>query len=205
MAVRDAYRIQPRQFTDSRGSFFESFKHDELARVTGHAFTPVQTNFSVSHRNTLRAMHGVTIPPGQGKLVTCVRGAVLDVVLDTRVGSPTFGRFDTNVLDDQGGLAVYMAEGHAHGFLALTDDASVNYVCNVNYTPGTPYEINPFDPDLAIPWGFSEDPVVADKDLHAPTLAEAAAAGILPSYEDCLALYEQRRASLRRPVPAAAV
>lgn len=194
MAVRDAYRVRPRRFTDSRGSFFESFRHDELARVTGHAFTPVQTNFSVSRRNALRALHGVTIPPGQGRFVTCVYGAVLDVVLDTRVGSPTFGEFDTTVLDDQGGLAVYMAEGHAHGFLALTEGASVNYVCNVNYAPGTPYAINPFDPDLAIPWSLTGDPLVADRDLHAPTLAEAAAAGTLPTYDACLALYEQRRA-----------
>jgi NDP-hexose 3,5-(Or5-) epimerase len=193
--VLDAFHIQPVQYSDVRGCFFESFRRDELERATGHVFTPVQTNFSVSHRNVLRAMHGVTTPPGQAKLVTCVRGRVLDVTLDTRVGSPTFGLFDTNVLDEESGAAVFIAEGLAHGFLSLTDNACVNYVCSTLYVPGTPYEIHPFDPDVAIPWNAPEDCIVAEKDLQAPTLAEAAARGILPTYAACQARYEELRAT----------
>lgn len=187
MAVRDAYRICPRIHADERGAFFESFRADELTRITGHRFQPVQTNFSVNHKNTLRGMHGVSLPPGQAKYVTCVRGAVMDVVLDVRVGSPTFGRYDINLLEPGTGMAVFIPDGMAHGFVSLADDSCVSYVFDTPYIPGTPFEIHPFDPDLALPWDLAEPPIVAAKDLTAPSLAEAAARGILPRYEECLA------------------
>ncbi len=191
MAVRDAYRIRPRVHHDQRGAFFESFRDGEFTKRTGHVFRPVQTNFSISHRNVLRGMHGVVLPPGQAKYVTCVRGAVLDMVLDVRMGSPTFGKFDRNVLDPVSGLAVFMPDGMAHGFVSLADDSCVSYVFDTPYVAGTPFEINPFDPELALPWGLREVAVVAGKDLEAPSLAEAAGLGLLPSYDACLSRYAE--------------
>jgi NDP-hexose 5-epimerase len=191
MAVRDAYRIRPRIHHDQRGAFFESFRDDEFTRRTGHVFRPVQTNFSISHRNVLRGMHGVVLPPGQAKYVTCVRGAVLDMVLDVRVGSPTFGKFECNKLDPFSGLAVFMPDGMAHGFVSLADNSCVSYVFDTPYFPGTPFEINPFDPELDLPWELGDVAIVAGKDLEAPSLAEAAELGLLPSYDKCLAHYAE--------------
>ncbi|GAB2862493.1 dTDP-4-dehydrorhamnose 3,5-epimerase family protein [Actinocorallia aurea] len=189
MAVHDAYRVRPTLHRDERGMFFESFRQGAFTRATGRAFRPVQTNFSVSHRNVLRGMHGVGLPPGQAKFVTCVRGAVLDVVLDLRVGSPTFGEYDSNLLEPGTGTAVFIPEGMAHGFLSLADDSCVSYVFNTPYVPGTPFEIHPLDPELALPWNLADDPVIAAKDLRAPTLRQALDRGVLPGYRECLEIY----------------
>src|ERR1700691_582868 len=93
MAIPDAYRIQPERLTDSRGHFYESVKNSALLGSTGRGLTVRQVNFSVSRRNTLRGIHGTTVPPGQAKFVTCVRGRALDIAIDIRVGSPTFGHY----------------------------------------------------------------------------------------------------------------
>ncbi|OKJ94680.1 dTDP-4-dehydrorhamnose 3,5-epimerase [Streptomyces sp. CB03234] len=207
-AVRDLFLVRPHLRDDSRGLFFESFKEGLLAGATGHVFVPRQVNYSVSRRNTLRGIHGVVHPPSQAKYVTCVRGAVLDVVVDLRLGSPTFGAYETTVLDERSGTSLYIAEGLAHGFLTLTDDAWMNYLCSTEYEPGTQFDINPFDPELAIPWPLTEAPVISDKDATAPSLAEAIAAGTLPDYDQCLRLYAAARRAVgdersSTPAPAA--
>ncbi|MEV5374546.1 dTDP-4-dehydrorhamnose 3,5-epimerase family protein [Streptomyces nondiastaticus] len=196
MAVPDAYRVTPYLIRDERGSFHESYRYEELARSTGHVFRPLQVNYSVSARNTLRGIHGVAIPPGQAKFVSCVRGALLDVVVDLRLGSPTFGVHDTTILDARDGTAVYVAEGLAHGFVALTDDACISYLCSTEYVPGTQFEINPFDPELSLPWdaGLTGKALLSDKDEQAPTASQAAERGILARYDECLALYARLRA-----------
>lgn len=196
MAVPDAYRVTPRLIRDDRGSFHESFKYTELARATGHVFRPLQVNYSVSARDTLRGIHGVAIPPGQAKFVSCVRGRLLDLVVDLRLGSPAFGVHDTTVLDAREGTAVYVAEGLTHGFVALEDDTCISYLCSTEFVPGTQFEIAPFDPELALPWhtGLSGEPLMSRKDAEAPTVAQAADRGVLARYEDCKALYERLRA-----------
>ncbi|MFJ9775874.1 dTDP-4-dehydrorhamnose 3,5-epimerase family protein [Kitasatospora sp. NPDC101157] len=200
MAVPDAYRLTPRLIRDQRGSFHESYRYRELARATGHVFRPLQVNYSVSVRNTLRGLHGVTIPPGQAKLVTCVRGRLLDVVVDLRLGSPTFGVHDTTLLSAEEGTGVYIAEGLAHGFVALTDDACISYLCSTEFVPGTQFDINPFDPELALPWerGLTGRPLLSQKDEQAPTVAQAARQGLLAHYDECLALYRRLRAEAPR-------
>ena len=189
LAVPDAYRVVPSRVPDARGCFAESFRYTELREATGHAFTPRQANWSVSRRGTLRGIHGVLIPPGQAKFVTCPRGAVLDIVVDIRLGSPTFGAYSANRLDAESGDAVFVAEGLGHGFVALTDDACVTYLCSTEYVPGTPFEIDPLDPQLALPWGLSEPPLMSTKDAGAPTLEQAADRGLLPTYAECRRLY----------------
>ncbi|WP_329580467.1 dTDP-4-dehydrorhamnose 3,5-epimerase family protein [Kitasatospora sp. NBC_01250] len=195
MAVLDAYRVTPQLIVDERGSFHESYKYQELAHATGHAFRPLQVNYSVSSRNTLRGIHGVVIPPGQAKLVSCVRGKLLDVVVDLRLGSPTFGRHDTTVLDAREGTAVFIAEGLAHGFVALTADACISYLCSTEFVPGTQFDINPFDPELALPWdtALTGAPLLSAKDEQAPTVAQAAERGLLARYDECRALYRRLR------------
>jgi NDP-hexose 3,5-(Or5-) epimerase len=146
LTVPDSFLFSPTKLTDGRGCFYESYREDALADAVGHGFTVVQTNFSVSSRGVLRGVHGVLLPPGQAKIVTCHRGAILDVVVDTRIGSPTFGAHDTNVLEATSGDFVYISEGLGHAFLALTDDTCVGYLCSTRNVPGTQVDINPRDP-----------------------------------------------------------
>ncbi|ADI09989.1 dTDP-4-dehydrorhamnose 3,5-epimerase [Streptomyces bingchenggensis BCW-1] len=206
-AVPDAYRIVPRHHTDARGSFFESYAYGQLARQTGHVFVPLQVNYSVSARNTLRGVHGVRLPPGQAKFVTCVRGALLDVVVDLRLGSPTFGAYDTNMLDADQGTAVYVAEGLGHGFVALTDDTCISYLCSTQYVPGTQIDLHPLDPALGLPWhlGLTDEPLISEKDARAPSLAEAANQGLLATYDTCRIHYERQLRSADAAEPTAHV
>src|SRR4051794_38016158 len=90
MSIPNAYRIIPERFPDDRGSFHEAFRSDALSEVIGYPFVIGQANYSVSRRDTVRGIHGTMLPPGQGKLVTCIGGAVMDVAVDLRIGSPTF-------------------------------------------------------------------------------------------------------------------
>lgn len=200
LAVPDAYRVVPRKIADRRGCFYEALRYDTLLEETGHSFTPRQVNHSISRRGTLRGIHGVLLPPGQAKLVSCVRGAVLDIVVDIRLGSPAFGCYDTNQLCSDTAVSVYVAEGLGHGFVALTDDACVQYLCSTIFEPGTPFEINPLDPALALPWGQTGEPLMSPKDAGAPPLARAAQQGLLATYAQCQVLYQaNRRAAEQAP------
>ncbi|MGW0555401.1 dTDP-4-dehydrorhamnose 3,5-epimerase family protein [Streptomyces sp. NPDC002926] len=182
--VPGAFVFTPKQISDERGAFFEAFRRDQVEEVTGRPFRPEQINYSVSRRNTLRGIHGVAVPPGQTKYVTCVRGALRDIVVDLRVGSPTFGAHHVTLLDAESGRCVYVPEGVGHGFLSLTDDACICYVVSTPYVPGTQIDINPLDPDLALPWGFSEPPLMSEKDAKAPGAHAALASGLLANWHD---------------------
>ncbi|KUL31176.1 dTDP-4-dehydrorhamnose 3,5-epimerase [Streptomyces regalis] len=171
--------MAPQHIRDTRGSFYEALRVDDLEKELGRAFTPKQINYSVSHRNTLRGIHSVTSPPGQAKIVSSVRGVLKDVLVDLRIGSPTYGRHVSNVLDAEAGVSVFVPEGVGHGFLTLTDDACICYVLSTAHVPGTQVDINPLDPELELPWGFTEPPLMSDKDASAPTAAEALRAGLL--------------------------
>ena len=193
LVVPDAYRVVPAKLSDERGCFYEAFRREEFAAASGHPFAVAQVNYSISRRNTIRGIHGVRTPPGQAKYVTCLRGAVLDMIVDLRVDSPTLGSYAVNRLDSESGVALYIAEGLGHAFQALTDDTCMSYLCSTPYVPGTPFEVNPLDPDLALPWLPLGEPILSAKDRRAPTLAEAAKAGILAGYQDCLDLYSLMR------------
>ncbi|WP_198284288.1 dTDP-4-dehydrorhamnose 3,5-epimerase family protein [Saccharomonospora xinjiangensis] len=187
--IPGAFQITPEKLYDNRGYFYEAVRTEILSEAVGAPFSVAQVNFSVSAKNTLRGIHGTTLPPGQAKLVSCVRGAVLDIAVDLRVGSPTFGHHAVTYQDADSGVAVYLAEGLGHGFLALTDDTCMNYLCSEVYVPGTMIDVDALDPALALPWNLTEPPIRSAKDAAAPTLAEAEARGLLPRYEDCIALY----------------
>ena len=189
LKVLGAWSFTPRQFPDPRGVFLEWFKADALEQVLGHRLQVAQANHSVSARGTLRGVHFADVPPSQAKYVYCTRGAVLDVVVDIRVGSPTFGVSDAVLLDDQDRRGIYLSEGLGHAFLALTDDATVTYLCSTPYAPGREHGISPLDPALELPWPDDVEPLLSDKDAAAPTLEQARATGLLPDWEQCQALY----------------
>ncbi|MGH3329331.1 MAG: dTDP-4-dehydrorhamnose 3,5-epimerase family protein [Streptomycetales bacterium] len=191
LAVRHAWQLTPRQHADDRGVFFEAFQSSAVTQLVGHTLQVAQANCSVSRLGVLRGIHGAAVPPGQAKYVSCLRGAVLDVVVDIRAGSPTFGRHDTVRLDDTDRRAVYVAEGLGHGFLALTDGAVVHYLCSTPYAPELEFGIDPLDDELAIRWPGEVEPVLSPKDAAAPGLREARDAGLLPSYEECLVHYDR--------------
>jgi dTDP-4-dehydrorhamnose 3,5-epimerase len=190
--IADAWLCTPRQYPDERGVFLEWFRADLLAAKTKRRFDIVQANHSISRRGTVRGLHFTDVPPGQAKYVYCLRGAVLDVVVDVRVGSPTFGRHAAVRLDDRDRRGLFVAEGLAHGFCALTETAEVTYLVTTTYDPAVEQSVNPLDRALAISW--PEDSgllVLSDKDRAAPTLEQAQTAGTLPSYDACLARYAQ--------------
>ncbi|MEV4971792.1 dTDP-4-dehydrorhamnose 3,5-epimerase [Streptomyces scopuliridis] len=191
LSVAGAWVHEPKIFPDSRGSFHEWFKASDFAEAAGHPLNLAQANCSVSSRGTLRGIHFADVPPSQAKYVKCVRGAVLDVIVDIRVGSPTYRQWEAVRLDDVDHHAVYLAEGLGHAFMALTDDATVVYLCSEGYAPGREHGINPLDPALGIEWPEGITPLLSDKDAAAATLAEAEAQGLLPSYEECTAYYAE--------------
>ncbi|MFF8617710.1 dTDP-4-dehydrorhamnose 3,5-epimerase [Streptomyces sp. NPDC015350] len=194
LSIAGAWVHEPKVFPDSRGSFHEWFKAAELSEAVGHTLRLAQANFSVSSRGTLRGVHFADVPPSQAKYVKCVRGAVLDVIVDIRVGSPTYKQWEAVRLDDVDHHSVYLAEGLGHAFMALTDDASVAYLCSEGYSPGREHGVHPLDPELGIEWPQGITPLLSDKDAAAPSLAEAEAQGLLPSYEACQEYYAQLRA-----------
>jgi dTDP-4-dehydrorhamnose 3,5-epimerase len=189
LAVPGAYEITPKQFGDPRGVFLEWFKAGAFAEAVGHPLDLQQANCSVSAAGVLRGIHFADVPPGQAKYVTCAKGAVLDVVVDLRVGSPTFGTWDSVLLDDVDRRAIYLGEGLGHAFMSLEDDSTVLYLCSTGYNPGAEHGIHPLDPTVGIDWpttardGSPLTSLLSEKDTAAPTLAEAAEQGLLPTYD----------------------
>lgn len=189
LAVPGAFEITPKQFGDPRGLFLEAFKAGAFADAVGHSFDLQQVNASVSAAGVLRGVHFADVPPSQAKYVMCAKGAVLDVVVDIRVGSLTFGTWDAVLLDDVDRRAVYLAEGLGHAFMSLEDGSTVLYLCSSGYAPGREHGIHPLDPELGIQWpttardGAPLAPLLSEKDEAAPTLAEARSQGLLPTLE----------------------
>ncbi|MFD4403641.1 dTDP-4-dehydrorhamnose 3,5-epimerase family protein [Nocardia sp. NPDC058499] len=152
MSVPGAWVFSPTVHGDDRGCFAETFRASEFEKATGRPFDLLQVNTSVSAAGVLRGIHYTDDPPGQAKYVTCVRGAFLDVVIDLRAGSPTFGRWDSVLLDDRDRRSVFLSEGLGHAVLSLADDSTLTYLCSLEYSPEFDHDLDAFDPDLAIDW-----------------------------------------------------
>ena len=185
LSIDGVWEFTPKLRPDDRGVFLESFKESVLAEAIGHEFTLQQMNISVSRVGTVRGVHFALVPPGQAKYVQCFSGRILDVVVDIRVGSPTFGQWDAVELDDESRKGLYIAEGLGHAFCALSDSATVGYLCSTPYSPGREFGIHPLDPALGLPWPNGAESVLSEKDAAAPTLAEAEASGLLPTLAEC--------------------
>lgn len=160
----------PDIFGDARGFFLQTYQTREYA-AAGLERAFVQDNLSRSCRGTVRGLHYQLRHP-QGKLVSVLRGAVLDVAVDIRRGSPTFGQFEAVELSEDNRKQFFIPEGFAHGFRVLTDTADFCYKCTDFYARGDEYGVRWNDPALGIPWGVVDSPVVSDKDLKLPKLAD---------------------------------
>jgi len=186
LTVEGAYEVSPVQHTDTRGTFLEWYRFDTLAAAVGHPLELAQANMSVSARDVVRGIHFADVPPGQAKYVACVSGAVLDVVVDLRTGSPTYGQWESVRLDDVDRRAVYLTEGLGHGFCAMSDRATVVYLCSTTYRPGHEHGVHPLDAELGIAWPTAT-PLLSAKDAAAPSLAQARVSALLPEYDTCRA------------------
>ena len=187
LGIPDAYEISTDVFPDDRGLFVNPFRAQALAEAIGRPLHVRQTNHSASKRGVVRGVHFSMLPPSQAKYVYVPRGAALDIVVDIRVGSPTYGQHDVVRLDDRDFRAVYLAEGLGHCAVALEDDTVLSYLCSTEYDPGREKGVSPIDPALALP--MPADALLSARDTGAPTLAEAAEQGLLPTYEACKAFY----------------
>lgn len=194
LRVPGAFEFTPAMFPDHRGLFVAPYQESAFREAVGHSLRVAQTNHSVSRAGVVRGVHFADVPPGQAKYVYCPSGSLLDVVVDVRVGSPTFGMVDAVRLDSRSYRAVYLAEGIGHAFIALTDDTVLAYLCSTGFAPLRERTVHPCDPDLGLPWPAELTPVLSEKDAAAPTLAEAEAQGILPSWSACQQRYAQLRA-----------
>ncbi len=193
LAVPDSYVVDLVPHGDARGSFTEWYRADVMSQMVGHPLTLAQANHSVSARGVLRGVHFALVPPGQAKYVYCPAGRVLDVVVDVRVGSPTFGAHDTVVLDSEEPRAVYLGEGLGHAFCSLADGSSLTYLVSSGYDPTREFGVHPLDPALDLPWPADLEFELSARDQVAPTLAEAAEQGLLPTYEASTARYAELR------------
>ncbi|NVI88940.1 dTDP-4-dehydrorhamnose 3,5-epimerase family protein [Actinomadura sp. BRA 177] len=194
LAVEGAFAFAPAAYPDGRGVFVSPYQESAFEEEVGHPLFPVaQASHSVSRKGVVRGLHYTATPPGCAKYVHCPRGRVLDIVLDTRAGSPTFGRWDSVVLDSSDHRAVYFPVGVAHMFVALEDETVMSYLLSREYAARNELAVAPLDPSLGLPLPRGFEPVMSARDRAAPTLKEAMAAGALPSYDVCAALEERFR------------
>lgn len=179
LEIPDIKLIKPKFFGDARGFFFESY-HERRYREHGVGEAFLQDNFSQSSKGVLRGLH-IQDPHGQGKLVQVLHGAVLDVAVDVRLGSPSFGRHIARELSGDNRYQLYIPPGFAHGFVVLSDSALFHYKCTDYYNPEHEFAVRWDDPALGIAWGVNA-PTVSDKDRGAKTLGELREMGRLPKY-----------------------
>ncbi|WP_395541136.1 dTDP-4-dehydrorhamnose 3,5-epimerase [Neotabrizicola sp. sgz301269] len=164
--------LTPRRFGDARGWFSETFNAARMAEV-GIGIDWVQDNHSMSAaKGTLRGLHYQRPPRAQDKLVRCTRGAILDVAVDFRAGSPRFASWVAVELSAENGRQLLVPKGFLHGFVTLTENAEVQYKCSDLYAPDCDGAVRWDDPEIGIDWGVTT-PVLSDKDRAAPLLADA--------------------------------
>jgi dTDP-4-dehydrorhamnose 3,5-epimerase len=181
LSVPDSYEITPILRQDDRGVFLEHYRFDRLEEAIGHPLTLRQANTSVSKKGVVRGIHYAEVPLGQAKYVTCTHGAILDFVVDIRVGSLTYGQWDSVRLDDVDFRSVYISEGLGHAFIALTEGATVSYLVSDVYNPVRERGIDPLDTTIGLVFPTEAGrPLLSEKDVGAPSLEAAAASGLLP-------------------------
>ena len=158
--------VKPQVFDDTRGYFFESYNLQKFSNA-GIPVNFVQDNESKSQKGVLRGLHFQNPPYTQGKLVRVIKGSVLDVAVDLRVGSPTYGQWDSVILSEKNKLMYWIPEGMAHGFLTLEDDTIFFYKCTNLYNKESEGSVRWNDPDLNIDWGI-KNPILSEKDNLVP-------------------------------------
>jgi len=171
LAISEVILIEPKVFPDERGSFMETYKYSDFAKIGIKEYF-VQDNYSKSLKGILRGLHFQKNPNAQGKLVLCLKGKIFDVVVDIRKGSHTFGKWVGAELSEENNLVLYVPSGFAHGFVVLSEAADVMYKCTREYSPEDDRGIIWNDPDINIYWPV-KDPVLSEKDKKHPALKDA--------------------------------
>ena len=184
LSIDGSWKIEFQKFDDNRGFFYESFKEEDFKNLIGRNLNIKQTNTSSSSKGSVRGIHFALVPPSQAKLVQCQRGSIKDYVIDIRVGSPTFGRFEEIELNENSASAIFIEEGLAHAFVALENQTVVTYFVTEKYNPEREKGINPFDKTLNVKWPDIEL-ILSEKDKQAISLEEAKSQGLLPTLDEC--------------------
>lgn len=197
LAVEGALVFTPEVFPDQRGLFVSPFQKQAFVEAHGGPLFPVaQTNHSRSRRGVVRGIHYTVTPPGTAKYVYCAAGEAIDIVVDIRVGSPTFGKWDAVLVNSRDFRAVYFPVGVGHAFISLADDTVMSYMIAEPYDAEDEKALSVFDAELGLPIPSDIEPIVSERDRVAPRLAEAAAAGLLPDYHVCQAIEKRLSESL---------
>ncbi len=186
LKIEGSWVFEPKKFDDERGSFHEVFKLPQISEALGRTFEVKQANQSISKAGVIRGIHWADVPPGQAKYVSCFRGKIWDVVVDIRVGSPTFGQWDAAEISAENGKSVLIEEGLGHVFLSLEDNSVVSYLCSEPFSPSSEHGINPLDQDLAIPFASNWNNtnfVISPKDSEAFSFAEALDRELFPKFK----------------------
>lgn len=192
LKIEGAWEFTPQVFQDPRGTLLSPYHEEGFTEAVGRPLFPVaQSSYSLSRRGAVRGIHFTHAPPGMAKYAYCTRGTAIDYVVDTRVGSPTFGTWDSVRLDAENRSSVYLPVGVGHMFMCLEADTTVSYLLSTPYVAAQEHSISPTDPELALSFPEGVDIILSERDRTAPTLAEAKAAGILPDYALSLRLEEE--------------
>ena len=183
LSISGAYVAMHKVFPDERGLFREWFKADEIEKIN-KTFSVQQANYSKSKQFVIRGIHYSVAPQGQAKLVTCASGQIVDVLVDLRVGSPTYLKIEYVELSEDSGKVIFIPTGVGHGFIVASESASVVYLTSSGYAPDFEKAISPTDPELGINWPIPVDKlgIVSKTDTEAPTLAQARESGALPLF-----------------------
>ena len=171
-AVNGVFEIEPKIFGDNRGWFYESYSKEKFEKL-GITAEFVQDNRSFSaQKGTLRGLHCQTDPKAQSKLITCLKGAILDVAVDIRKGSPTYMKWVAVELNEENKKMLFIPKGCLHGFLTLTDNVEVSYKVDETYSPENDRSICFCDSEIGVKWGV-ENPILSEKDKNAPLLKDS--------------------------------
>lgn len=189
LAVEGALEFTPSAYPDERGLFVAPFQGPALAQARGQGTFPVrQANQSRSRRGALRGIHYTRTPPGVAKYVSCAHGRALDIVVDLRVGSPTYGRWECVEMNQESFRSVYFPVGVGHAFIALEDDTVMSYMLNGSYVAENELAVSALDPRLALPIPDGLEMILSPRDRVAISLEDAARQGLLPEYDRCVQL-----------------
>jgi dTDP-4-dehydrorhamnose 3,5-epimerase len=183
LSISGAFLMTHKVFPDQRGLFREWFKAEEMELID-KGFSVTQANYSISNQYVIRGIHYSLAPQGQAKIVTCASGRIVDVLVDLRVGSPTYLKIEYVELAEELGKVVFIPTGVGHGFFVKSQSAAVVYLTSSGYAPDYEKAISPMDPELGIEWPIPEGElgIISKADTEASSLVQARESGTLPTF-----------------------
>lgn len=190
LEIPGVWSFVPEAFFDSRGVFSVWFDAKIFQDAVGYEFAVGQTNHSVSRLGTVRGIHFAQVPPGQGKYVFCPQGRIIDVAVDIRIGSPTFGENVMTEISSENRRCVFLAAGIGHAYYVCEDNSVLSYLCSERYNPQREFGVSPFDSRTHIPWPDEHPLFVSERDQNAMSIDSAVESRILPTMLECENFYQ---------------